>query len=209
MWRFNLWAMACVFSAPGSVFAEPLVGTYELRGADIETFDPATFGPGPNVDEYVVLLTNPNEGDVTSVELTLRGDWQNFSGMLTFKADGQFPYLGPNFVADSFFVVKNQLALDVIDGGGVLQAAFTIAGGGVIVPGGSDGTLIAVVYVPTGTTIYPGLSFGRAAINGAFVDIVFPGPVPEPSTFVLGGCLAMTLFASRRTGPVSSQGVTG
>lgn len=181
--------------ATSSGRAEPLIGTYELRGANIETFDPATFTAGPNVDQYEVLLTNPNEGDVTSIELRLLGDWQNFvQGGLAFNTEAHLLTLGPNTVAESFFIVDNPLAVDVVDGGGVLQASYTIAGGGVIVPGNSDGTLAALVSVPTGTTIFPGLSLGRAAINGAFVDIVFPGPVPEPSALLMAGFALLGSF---------------
>lgn len=192
MTRF--FALVAVLAVSSVASAVALDGRYELRTADIPTFDPVEFAPGPNVDVYDVIVSNSNDGDATSLELALIGDFQNF-GTRTFNPDGELQMLGPNTVADSFFVVANELAVEPVDQDGVLSASYTISGGGVLVPAGGE-ALVAVVTVPTGVSIEAALSGGRAAIGGAFEAVQF---IPEPSTAILAG-LALVGFAARRNG---------
>lgn len=165
----------------------------DLVMSDVESFDPAIFGPGPRGDVYHVRLTNKGSIDVTSLELSLNGPFVNFaSGNPLFRSDSDLPMLGPNTVLDTFFVAENPLFVDAIDEGGVLQASFTQAGGSPLVPAGGD-AVVAVLSMPVGATLDFGTWTGRAAIGGQFEEFFFlDGPhecVPEPSA----ACL---LFAS-------------
>lgn len=203
--RLPLFLLAVVgVLIPNTCDAVSLAGSAILRSSNIETFDPSTFGPGPNIDVYELIVSNHNDGDVTSIELDLcfaAGTLQNF-GNRTFSSDSVLPLLGPNTVADSYLVVSNELAVDVVDTDSRLRAAYTTSDGGVLVPANSE-ALVAVLSIPAGASINLLRNpWGRAAIDGQFENIgylidAFDHCVPEPSTALLL-LLALSGVACRR-----------
>ena len=196
-----LLALFVLSIATTTASAAVLPATIVLAQSNIETFDPRTFTAGPNVDNYHVLVSNPNDGNVTSLELNFPGTFQNFNySPLSFRDDTRWPTLGPNEVAESFFLLPpgsngTQLAVGTIDDETGLFSSYTLPGDTPLIQASSPGTVVAVLAVLTGTVPDATRFSGRAAIDGAFHDIRFP--VPEPTTAFLA-LLGVASLALRR-----------
>ena len=193
-------ALAAVLTIAGAAQAE-LMGRAELISSNVATFDPSIFAPGPNVDVYHVIVDNGFAADVTSVELLLPGQWLNLNASdLTFKNGTGLPTLGPNLVAESFFVVPEGrtpaqiLPVNVEDSDTTLGAAYTLQGGGVFVPA-SGSAVLAVLSVPTGAAVDQLAFSGAGVVSGAREVINF---IPEPTAAVLAG-LALVDGRGRHT----------
>jgi hypothetical protein len=199
MTRF--FALVAVLAVSTAANAATLTGSVVKAQTNVVTFDPNTFGPGPNVDVYHVVVENPNAILADSIGLSLTGEFQNFaSAPLTFKANTSLPTLGPNTVAETFFVVPNPatiLGVNTVDSSTALASNFTSQGGGNFIAAGGS-SILAVLSVPTGSPALTGAGWtGNAAVGGVLETISFAPVIPEPTTCVLAG-LALAGAAARR-----------
>jgi hypothetical protein len=196
----RLLALSVLLSYSTVACAAPLFPTLVKASTNVATFDPVTFGPGPNVDVYNLVVTNPNPYPATSIGLSLDGDFINLnSTTLTFKANAELPTLGPNKVAETFFVVPDPskiLAVGTIDTDDALASNFTSVGGLTFVPA-QGSSIVAVMSIAAGSPSPDGWRWtGNAAVNGVLVPIA---AFPEPTAGVLAG-LALVGAAARRRG---------
>lgn len=197
MTRF--FALAAILAVATVATAAPLTTKLIKAQTNVATFDPNTFGPGPNIDVYHLEVTNPNSILADSIGLSLTGEFQNFAAApLTFKNNTSLPTLGPNTVAETFFVVPNPatiLGVNTVDSSTALASNFTAQGGGNFVAAGGS-SILAVLSVPAGS-LEPSMQgwTGNAAVGGVLEDIQFG--IPEPTTCVLAG-LALVGAATRR-----------
>ena len=181
--------------------ADDLIGWSVLVESNLQSFDPVAFRPSVFFDVYHIVVHNPNVGGVTSLELDFSGHFLNEgSHALSFRPDSDLPRLGPNVIAESFFVlpdifsVSDVLAIGTIDHREVLSSSYILPRGSLL-DGGSTAT-VAVLSVNAGYDAPDVTRFsGRAAIDGAFHDIRFP--VPEPTTAFLA-LLGVASLALRR-----------
>ena len=177
-----------------------------LAETSVVTFDPITFSAGPTIDVYHVVVGNPNSLDVTSLELSFPGTFQNFnSSPLSFSDSSDLPMLGPNKVAESFFVIpagfsaSDVLAVNTIDDETGLSSSYTLPGSTSFIDTGGS-AVVAVLSVLEGTTLSADGFNGRASVNGQFENIGGNGcfyltcpcdfhpnspDCPEPSTALL------------------------
>jgi hypothetical protein len=189
--------------------AEGIFGSVYLAASDVATFDTSTFSPGPAVDVYHVSLCNCLSTAIGSLEARFVGDFVNNESVLglTFKETPDLPMLGPNIIADTYFVTNEDLssllALQPVDDGSTLYAAYTFAGAAEVVPVNEE-RVIAVLTVLAGSPALTSANVDllRTAVGGVFgPDPVFgAGPftcIPEPTTCVLAG-LALVGPAARR-----------
>ena len=194
----TLLALLVLSITPQVVLAAPIIGTLDLVETNVETFDPSTFTAGPTIDVYHVVLNNPNASGVTGFELSFPGLFENRSAgsPLQYKRGADLPTLGPNIVAESFFVVPDVWPLDIIFVTEFLPPFDGLRGsmvGSSDLPAGWH--TIAVLSVLAGSSAPDITNFvGQAWVNGGLQDIVF---VPEPSTVLLT-LLGVAGFAVRR-----------
>ena len=187
--------------------ADDLIGWSVLVESHLESINPSAFRPSFFFDVYHVVVHNPNAGDAIALELDFPGKYfsEFFQFYETAFEDGtNLPMLGPNPVAESFFVLPNGfaesdvLAIDTIDDSWVLSSSYSLPGGVSLIDGGSTAT-VAVLSVLTRAwwpSHIPDVSLfsGRATIDGVAHDIIF---VPEPSAAILL-VFGMASFALRR-----------
>lgn len=201
MTRF--FAIAALALAPAAAQAEDLLAQFvPSANVGVDTFDPITFGPGPVTDFWNLVVSNPNTGNATSIELDLAIPGLLDLGQVEFKDSPEPAMLGPNLVADSFFTIPTGSTVLVGEArfaDGVLGASYTVSGDTSFVDADGGEAILAVAAVPTGTfapfDVFPaGTVIGRASIDGVFQNITI---IPEPATVVLAG-LALVGFASRR-----------
>ena len=160
-----------------------LMGQFVPVATNLNIPPNVVFEAGGNVDTYKVKVTNTGD-NATSVEMAFTGDFFQFDGVgATFRNDPSIPaFFGNHFFPDSFFILPdaaNVLAVDTVDTTAQLSSSFTLPGDTVILPGNGAKTTIAFLTVPAGNAM-PVFVSGRAAIGGAFEDIVFgTGTPPE------------------------------
>jgi hypothetical protein len=199
MTRF--FALVAVLAVSAAATAAPLRGSLVKSESNVATFDPNIFAPGPAIDIYHVVIENPNASATTSVGLTLDGSFINLGApAVSFRNSAALPTLGPNKVAESFFVIPADkttaqvLAVNTEDTAGVLSTSFTIQGGANLIPAGGS-SILAVLSVAAGSPEPSQLNWtGNGAVNGVLEAIQF---IPEPTTCVLAG-LALVGAAARR-----------
>ena len=192
---------ALALSASAATPARAVLATALMQvETNVPTFDPVAFGPGPNIDVYHFVLKNFFDSPVTSVQANLPGEWVNRNvPELTFKNGVGLPALGPNLVAETFFVVPDGrtpaqiLPVNVVDNSTALAAFYTLQGGGVFVPARGN-AVVAVLSTPTGVSPDPSFFSIAAVVDG---QLERPLPWPEPSTGLLAACGA-ALAATRR-----------
>ncbi len=200
----TLFALLIVAATASFASASTVLGTIVQVETNIATFDPNTFGPGPNVDVFQLVVSNPHAGGATSVELAITGSFVNLNAgaALTFKAGTDLPTLGPNTVGESFFVVPDGftagdiLGVNTSDDGSTLASSYTLPGTTPFVPGDGQAVL-AVLSVETGSTTALALAQGTVgvvAIDGELHTLSF---IPEPSTAILA-MLGLVGVAARR-----------
>ena len=191
--------------------AAPLIGSIDLVETNIPTFDPVSFTGGPNIDVYHVSMCNPNVGDVTVLDLSFPGVYENRSpSALTFKAGTDLPMIGPHTIAETFFVLpegfsaNDVVALDTEDSSSLLKSGYLLHGPFSLIGGGQSTSVIAVLSVPTGTTPDINSFVGRGAVNGRFEFYLpyrpdhFP-ECPEPSTVLLAAFGVASFTVDRRS----------
>lgn len=187
----------CFFGSVSN--AAPLVGRIVLDKSNLPTFDPSTFGPGPNIDVHHVVLTNENDEPVTSLSLRLVGDFLDRPQAGKYRRSAILTLTGVNEIADSFFVTPASFLPPVMEPPGppgVLSGGFSISAEdqGDYLPGGGS-TIVAVLSVPTGTPISTVGWFGSATVQGLDAMVLF---VPEPTTVWMTTALLIGLFGSLR-----------
>jgi hypothetical protein len=173
-----------------------------LAASNVATFDPNIFGPGPAVDVYHLIVENPNAFPATSLALNLTGPFVNLGApAVSFRNSAELPALGPNKVAESFFVIPTDktiaqvLAVNTQDSNGVLSTSFTIQGGANLIPAGGS-SVVAVLSIPVGSSLPSRFSWsGEAVVNGVLQRIEFRGP--EPTSCVLAGLALMGAAVTR------------
>lgn len=187
-----------------------LYGFITLAASDVATVDPTTFLDAPLVDVYHVSICNCYSQPVAALEVRIRGEIvnNNTDFGLTFKETADLPTYGPFTVADTFFVVHENvsqvISLDWIDDGAELTATFVLAGEPRLIPSMAE-RVVAVLSVPAGS---PTLDSSIVDVAIGFMErqlkiVSFPfaefrSPcIPEPATGVLAG-LALVSVASRR-----------
>ena len=173
----------------------------DLVQENVATFDPGQFVPGPNIDIYHLTIENFGASNVTSLELVLPGNWLNLSvPPFSFKDSPDIPMLGPNTVAETFFVLPpgtTPLAVDVVDTSSQLSAAYTVAGSTPLVPA-MGSSVVAVLSVLTGEEVDLSGFLGQAAVEGQG-DLEPIVCIPEPSGATLL-IVATVGLARRRSG---------
>lgn len=196
--RFLTLAFVLFVSAVANAAA--LRGSVVLERSNLDTFDLDQFTNSLFIDVYKVIIDNPNASPVTSIGLYMSGDFLNVDTFnLTFSFSPNFPYTGPIYLAQTFFVVPDPAsirAVDVIDNSTTLAASFTDQDGATFVPA-MGSSILAVLSVAAGSPT-PSMAnwTGNAAINGVLEPILF---VPEPTACVLAG-LTLVGFTARRRG---------
>lgn len=199
----RLIALIALLSSGALATAAPLRPSLIRDSTDVATFDPRIFAPGPNVDVYHLVVENPNPHPVTSLSLSLTSDGAFINqGVpnLSFRNSVRSPLLGPNVVAESYFVIPSNLstalvlAVNTVDTADLLATNYAIQGGAELIPAGGS-SVVAVLSIVTGSAV-PDMSgwMGQAVINGVLERIAF---IPEPTTGVLAG-LALVGAARRR-----------
>ncbi|MEO0531211.1 MAG: PEP-CTERM sorting domain-containing protein [Planctomycetota bacterium] len=194
------------------VSAQTVIPTFVPSQTNVPSFDPLIFGPGPNIDIWNLVLTNESAEPVTSLELEIcqaPGTVLNLgSPGVDFRDTTDPVMLGPNLVADSFFVVPEgttALVGDFVETDLRFGAAWTVAGDVPLVEGNGGQAIVAVLAVPTGTfdPLAVRNPLGRASIAGQFATVgfltdPFDNCIPEPTTAVLLGLGLACLGGSRR-----------
>jgi hypothetical protein len=203
----RLIALLSILSCGGAACAAPITATLVVAAANVATFDPNLFAPGPAVDVYNLVAANPNPYPVSSIGLSLNGDFINLGlPSMAFKAGAELPTLGPNKVAETFFVVPDPskvLAVGTIDSNGSLASNYTTQGGATLIPA-QGSSVVAVLSLAAGSP-FPSMAgwTGNAAINGVlepgWIFLTSLPPFPEPTSGVLAG-LALVGAAARRRG---------
>ncbi|MEO0531212.1 MAG: hypothetical protein AAF266_11660 [Planctomycetota bacterium] len=203
------WLVALLFATGIAAEAAPLIGNLELVEEDLVTFDPIV-SPAPIIDVWHVSLTNPNLFAVDDVTMRLEGPLIDFLRPdFLYAETTDLPTLGPNPVAESFFVLPAgdpPVEPDVRDDwagsnfialprGEVMRRRTPF-----MEPG--ETITIAVLSIPTGSTLdLSGFSGEAFFDNGTSAPIRF---VPEPSTACLTVLLVAGLSDQRLLGALPS-----
>ncbi|MEO0531213.1 MAG: hypothetical protein AAF266_11665 [Planctomycetota bacterium] len=193
MTRFVICLTAFVASAAHAQTTPDLCARLEIDRSNVETFDPATFAPGPNVDVYHLIFTNASSEPVTSMDLSLPGPFIKAPGGQRYWTELPFPS-GPNLVARSFFLVDEMPSAGAEIPYEGLEGRFLRE----VLPGTTSH--IAVLSVVTGFRIDTTQWSGSAMSGGAGVPIEFSAVcVPEPSgVFLVGAAAAITVAVGKR-----------
>lgn len=196
----RLFSVMAILSLSSGADAASLTTELIKAKSNVVTFDPNTFSPGPNVDVYHFVVGNHNNAfPATSLSFDLRGSFVNMNtSPVSFKSNNPLPNLGPNTVAETYFVVPDPskiLAVGTIDNNNQLASSYTTQGGAALIPARGE-AVVAVLSVAAGspTPMIPFLA-GYAAVNGVLEKI---GGFPEPTTGVLAGLGLLAAAARRR-----------
>lgn len=189
-----LLAVAATAAVASTAIARPsniLLPELVLVGAGRTTNDLVT--PDP-FDVYEVVISNPYDQAVTSLELSFPGENLLGFGDTTFKAGADNPVIFGFEAPDAFFVLPDGtdpadvLAVEVEDSSTRLAASYTVAGGAELIPGGTSAT-VATISILSGSQIELPAFLGRAVLGGEFAPVghgfYFLPCVPEPTAGLL------------------------
>jgi hypothetical protein len=154
-----------------SVANAALTGVFKSLGS--ESIANAVFTGDVDLYEFAVTNTGDN---ATSVEASFSGAFITAANT-AFEDTSGIPQVFGFDVPDAFFVLPNSanvLATGTMDNATTLSSSFTLPGDTAILPGGGAETVMAFLAVTAGSDA-PTFNTGRAAINGAFEDIVLGG----------------------------------
>lgn len=194
------WCFVVVALFPNLGLAETGVfGSFRLAATNVANIDPTTLAPAAPVDVYHVSLCNCNPLPLKSLQIGFEGDFinNNTASGVTFKETADLPVIGPYTVADSFFVVNDDVSLVLavpgytIDDGSVLRAAYTLIGAANLIPSMQE-RVIAVLSVPAGSPALDASIVRQPAadVGGQFSNFVFLPDnstpcIPEPTSCIL------------------------
>ncbi len=205
-----VFAVSALVPTPG-IAATGVFGSIRLAQTNVANIDPTTLAPAEPVDVYHVSLCNCNPLPVRALQIGFEGDFVNndTDSGVTFKETADLIDIGPYAVADSFFVVNDDVSLVLavssytIDDGNALRSAYTLAGAPTLIPAMAE-RVVAVLSVPAGSPALDASIVRQPAadVGGQFSNFVFLPDnstpcIPEPTTAALAG-LALVGFAARR-----------